>query len=207
MQDAKFDIEEIKKAMQDVPFGNSHFQNVTFLAQETPERQYRNVLLQMNQKLDALQKCQFNRRRAEIDIQEIEEKLSTATGHAKRRLEIDLEEKKWELSNEIKYIEDAIIEVNSFYQVFKGLPKITREQFEATEKDYWTKRLVKDAQLSIAASGAMDTGVAESIRLLGMNPIGVQEELRLINNAQRQMALEHLTTTGIKDAKDKEANG
>ena len=49
------DLSKIQKMMRNVPFGMSVYQIEKFnRGQETPERLYRNCLLQLNQKIRAL---------------------------------------------------------------------------------------------------------------------------------------------------------
>lgn len=163
-------IEELKAKMRNVPFGNSVFQNKTFTdGKETQERRYRHCLLQINQKLNALQECQFSRRRAEIDILEIEDKKTMSAGFDKDRLEVDLDEQKYHLNIQEKLIEDAIIELKTYSDELDRLPDFTREEFELAEYGYWNKRLLGDAQLEVASSGSVSVGTIESLKKIGIN--------------------------------------
>lgn len=191
-------IEEIKRDTENVPFGNSQFQNEKFSSnQETPERKYRHALLQMDQKINALKECEFRRRRLEIDIRELEEKRPTRTGFELDRIDIDIEEKQWALNNEIKLINDAIIEVGTFYKIYKELkaqlPTITRESFEAAECGYWKSRLTNEATREALCDGRVSTGTMQSLlsvdiivgrdakgRIAFSDLVNKREELRLV---------------------------
>jgi hypothetical protein len=172
IRDEIMDIKHIKNLIRSVPFGNSQFQINTFVGNDiTPERTYRNVLLQLNQKLNALQECSFRRRRKEIDIKEIEQKLSKRAGmstYEPERLKIDLEEATGQLENEIKLIEDAEIEIQTYLKILDSLPEITREQFENSEKKYWQCRLLKDAQREIQSMGHIDRGTLQALEQTGL---------------------------------------
>lgn len=162
-------IKKLRERMRPIPFGNSAFQNRHFTAgAEGPERRYRHCLLQLNQKLNALQECEFRRRRIDIDIREIEGKLKTAEGFALERLLIDLEEKQVGLENEIKFIEDAAIEIAVYEAEIAGMPDFTREEFEAGEHQYWTKRLLGDAQRELLGAGFVTPGTMASLQAIGI---------------------------------------
>lgn len=157
------------KEFKDVPFGNSVFQITNFTdGKETPERRYRHLLLQLHSKQRALKECEFRRRRADIDIAEITEKLDTATSFEKQRLEIDLEEKEEQLEAEIKFIEDCLIEVHAYKTMLKDFPAFTRQEFEAGEQGYWEQRLLGDARREFIASGTVSPGVQSSLENIGI---------------------------------------
>mgnify|MGYP000979502321 CR=1 FL=1 len=160
------DIKELSRA---VPFGNSAFQIVKFIVnEETPERALRVALLNYDAKMKALKESEFKRRRKEIDIAETKEKLQTAKGFEKQRLEIDLEEAEYGMAEESKLIEDALIELALYEKIIKALPEISREQFESSEQKYWATRLLKQAKLEIQSMGTITYGVIESLDKMGV---------------------------------------
>lgn len=165
-------IKKLRDRMRPIPFGNSAFQNRHFTAgAEGPERRYRHCLLQINAKLNALQECEFRRKRMDIDIREIEEKLKTAEGFQRERLLIDLEEKQYGLDNEIKLIEDAAVELAVYEAEVEGMPGYTREEFESGERAYWTARLIGDAKREIAAHGSVAPGTLASLEGIGIEAV------------------------------------
>lgn len=163
------DIYKIKEKMKNVPFGNSIFQIEHFSrGLETPERAYRNCLLQLNQKLKALKECELRRKRFEIDMAEIEEKLRDAVSFEKRRLEIDKEEKQFSLDEEVKLIEDCYIEIKAYENTLNQLPDITREEFEKAEGVYWEKKLLNDARQEVTALGYVAKDTIQSLEQIGI---------------------------------------
>jgi hypothetical protein len=161
-------VEELKQKMHNVPFGESAFKLAHFGENLSPERKYRHILLQINEKLNALETCKFGRMRLEIDIEEIEKKLETAEGFEKRRLEVDLQEKKWQLDSQEKLIEDAVIEVDTYRKILAQTPECTREQFEFAERDYWINRLMLDGQRELLVGGRIDSGTIKSLEQIGL---------------------------------------
>jgi len=165
---------DIKEKVRQVPFGNSVFQIQHFIAdQETPERKYRNVLLQWDSKMKAMKECQFRRKRKEIDIAEIEYKLEKGqlSEFDRKRLEIDLEEAEYGLEEEIKLIEDCIIEIKTYEDIISNLPEFTRAEFEKSERQYWKMRLIGDAEREIASTGVIGIGTLASLEKIGC-PMG-----------------------------------
>lgn len=155
--------------MSNVPFGNSIFQIQNFTAgKETPQRRRRHCFLQLNQKLNVLKECEFRRRRYEIDIAEVQEKLKAAEGFEKQRLGIDLEEKQYWLGVEIKLIEDCMIEIAAYRQLLESLPEFTREEFEQAEQAYWEKRLLGDAKREMLSMGTVRPETIQSLEDIGM---------------------------------------
>ena len=153
----------------DIPFGNSVYQIKTFMAEKTPERQYRNAALQLRQKYIAMKECEFRRKRFEIDIAEIQEKLLSKTNTFEtQRLRVDLEEKQFLLDNEIKLIKDCLIEIVVYRQILKTLPKFNREDFEKAEPKYWKNRLISDAEREVVGTGTVGPGTLKSLEQVGV---------------------------------------
>lgn len=166
-------LDELREAMENVPFGNSQFQIEKFILDEpSPERQYRKALLQINQKLAALDECKFRRQRLEIDLEEIDDRIAKSKNKfEKQRLKIDKEEKELQLTKEVKLINDAIIEVETYYKVYSSLPKFTRKQFELSEYVYWERRLIADAERELLTTGRIDLGTLKSLNQINITPV------------------------------------
>jgi len=196
-------VDEIKEAAHNVPFNQSSFQNIYLsIPHITDERDYRHALLQADGKINNLMAARFLTKRILIDIKEILLNMESASGFELERMQIDLEEKEWNLNNNQKLIDDAMIELNDYYQVFKALPKFTREQFENGEKAYWSKRFAMEAQIEIASSGRIDIGTATSLRQIGIDPISAQEEIKLITQSQKEQTIMKLLLEAKKVDQD-----
>lgn len=162
--------DEVAAASRLVPFGNSTFQIQTFTGGEHgPERRHRTLLLNMNETLKCLRDTKFRRRRADIDLRELSERLAGADGYDRERLALDIEEKEAQLADEDKLIEDALISLEAMYREWKSLPPLeSREQFEVAEAGYWTRRLWSDACREVAAHGAPAVGTVGALNQLGL---------------------------------------
>lgn len=185
-------VEELKQLMDNVPFGNSEFQIKQFVSsQETPERKYRNALLQAKSKIQALEETKYKRDLLEVDLRELEEKLSVETNpHEKRRHEINLKYKRQQLDDQMKLIADAIFELSAYKQIIDSLPKFSREQFEQAELNYWQQRLLNDAKREYLAGNRVEKGTLESLNKVGIN-VGYDEKRQLIWKIDEKFLLEN----------------
>lgn len=163
-------IEEIEKAFFDIPFENSRFQTERFVinASLTPERAYRTIGLRMHNRLRALKEAQYSRMRQDVDIDEARARLEDPNTNKfdKRRAEIDIQEKLSSRSFTDKLINDAIAELNVLYAYFKRLPKFTREEFEAGEYRYFSKSLTRQLQGVVGAAESLANMDEKNLPLL-----------------------------------------
>lgn len=163
-------LKELKQSMDEIPFGESKFQiEKLIVSHQSDERNLRQVLLQINARLNALNEAKFKRRRLEIDLKEKISKIELSNGFDKERLKIDIEEIEYKLNNEEKFIKDALIELNYYYEIFKKLPKVTRDQFESSEKEYWINRLMADAKSEFLSTTRISVGTIQSLNKIGAN--------------------------------------
>jgi len=154
LEGTKIDIDTFRIKIDQIPFGNSAFQNTVLGdSSDTPERKARYVLLQLNQKLNALVECHFRRRLTEIDLAELREQRKGLKGFSADRVDVLIEQKEWGLVSEQKLIKDCLVEVESFQRMLEELPQISRAEFEAAEKGYWRDRLLGDAEREIISGG------------------------------------------------------
>jgi hypothetical protein len=138
-------IGEINKRFWDIPFENSSFQTENFVisASLTPARAHRTIGLQLSSKLRDLLNVSFDAQREEIDIEELQEKIDNADTNKfeRRRAEIDIQQKLSSRSFNVKLVNDAFVECNVLYAHMLKFPVFTREEFEADEANHFTQRL------------------------------------------------------------------
>jgi len=137
-------LKELYNQFEELPFGNSDFQNKYFVinSQITPARAFRALCLRLRDRINALLEAYYNLKKEDIDIEELEEKLKTEKNiYEKRRIELDIEFKKLKRIDIKKLVDDAIHEVNYLLNLYNQFPKITREEFESEEEEYFKKKL------------------------------------------------------------------
>lgn len=171
-------IEEIESAFYDIPFENSKFQTESFViaAQITPERAYRSIGLRMHSKLQALNEAKYAREMEEIELEEIEDRISNGSlSSFDIRREVIKKNKILAGRNWTnKLISDAISELNLLYKHFKNLPKFTRDEFESAERLHFEQKLNRAA---IGIDGAKES-------LINMN-----EDTLALTQYQEQVSL------------------
>lgn len=152
----------------EIPLGNSIFQIQNFIVTGTPERKLRTCLLQLRQKETALKECVFRRRRYEIELKELNDKLLTSSGYERDKLQIDIEEFNFKLDSEIELINDCVVEIAVYRRLMEDLPEATRLDFENAEYEYWKERLLNDARHEITSIGSVSKGTIESLEQVGI---------------------------------------
>lgn len=143
----------------------------------TPQRAYRNILLRMNAKIQALKEAYWNLQKEDVDLEELRAKLNdpSTSEYDKRRYEIEIARKLDSRGYLSKLVKDAVIEVQTLYQYFRALPKYTREEFEAAEREYFTAKLTQQAT---GVVGALESLKAMGLKLgPGGNPVPTGERL------------------------------
>lgn len=182
----KFPLEEIEKSFMEIPFGNSDFQIENFIinAQITPERAFRAVCLTLRAKIGALRESYYNRKRQQIDLDELKFKITNPDINEfdRRRAEVDYEEKLAQESETKKLISDALHEVEVLYKYWKILPHPTREEFEKNEKEYYTENLSRQI---VGINGAIES-LANMGYALTENGIEKIEEKNLIETLNQK---------------------
>jgi hypothetical protein len=151
-------IAELNEAFYNIPFENSQFQTENFVigGSITPARAYRSIGLRMMSKLEALREAKYSRLRMDIDIEELQEKIANPETNKfdRRRAELEIQQKTEGLTYSNKLINDAVVELNQLYEHFKALPKYSREEFENEESIHFEQRLQR--QLA-GADGARES--------------------------------------------------
>lgn len=148
-------LQELEKAFYDIPFENSDFQNKAFVmaAHQTPARAYRAIGLRMFAKLRAIKELKYVRALEDIDIAEWAQ--TTGNKFEDRRNTVRTAQKLEQRSWSDKLLNDAIKELNCMYAEFKKFPAISRDEFEAQEVEYFTKKF--DRALKNHGNGTMES--------------------------------------------------
>lgn len=168
--------------MTTVPFGNSEFQIVNFIANEhTPERAVRKILLQVDKKKTAMAEHVFRQKERDIRRREIKKQLETVDGYEAERLVLELEKENYYSAREAKLVDDCLRELDIYKSLLAKLPTVNREQFEASELGYWTKRLISDAKRETMQTGRVQKDTLESLEKIGFEPkINQQGQLLIV---------------------------
>lgn len=173
-----FNIKEVQEKIKDLPFGNSEFQIRKFIASEYGKaRNVRMIYLQVWEKLRTLENNKFDQALKLIELEELESKISRDLFEniwARKKAVIELEKAKFNLECANKTIADAIEELKIYHKILSeidGHEKITREDFETEEYQYWVNRLGNTAKRQLASMGTVKEDVLESLDKMGLKVV------------------------------------
>lgn len=122
---------------------------------ETPERQYMQVVVELQHKTSAI-------RRAVVNQKQLIRKLSKEQDELERELiQIDLDDV-------ALVIEGAVREFNTLYAIYQRFPSFSAEQLQMAEQAYWQQRLARQAQIDIETMGTIGPGNLDALRQADM---------------------------------------
>jgi hypothetical protein len=170
-------LKELDSSYYDIPFGNSDYQNKTFVmaAEMTPGRAYRHIGLRMFDRIAAIKELKYNRKLEDIDIEEKQHEADdvNTTSFNKRRRLIEIEQILDKRVQVDKLLNDAIQELNCLYSEFIKFPKYTRLDFEREEESHFALK-IQHKENSLLAMGLVkefDNLLLESEKHIQLNQI------------------------------------
>lgn len=147
-----------------------HF--ITIKAGGTTYGQYKQALRELQKRYHGLKSLYISQERLAVDIEELEYKLEQdgMQSFDKRRLELDLIEKRMTEESFNLTLKDHIREFNRFYaqarQLKKKIGELTPEKREKLEHEYWLHRIRLQAGFDLMMGGGLDRGRMEMIMSL-----------------------------------------
>jgi len=141
-------LEQVLKIVDEVPFGNSDFQNKTTVVngELSPHRAYRHSSLRIINRLNALNECYYWMKENELKIKKLEREIQRLKKNKPEDYDIDIEIKKIEIDKirsnypyTQKLIKDAIREIKSLSPIIEKVWKLDRETFESMEEEHFKK--------------------------------------------------------------------
>lgn len=150
---------------------------------ETPERQYLQVVTEIQRKVSSL-------RRAVIDRRKKEAQLKTETNEDEREiLQIDLDDMNFAITG-------AMREFNTLYVIYQSLPQFTAQELQDAEEGYWIRRLIRQSQVDIDSFGQVGPGNMDALRQAGI--VGGFEE-RFAEMSKSLRGVDHALVTASSE--------
>lgn len=150
---------------------------------ETPERQYLQVVTEIQRKVSSL-------RRAVIDRRKKEAQLKTETNEDEREiLQIDLDDMNFAITG-------AMREFNTLYGIYQSLPQFTAQELQDAEEGYWIRRLIRQSQVDIDSFGQVGPGNMDALRQAGI--VGGFEE-RFAEMSKSLRGVDHALVTASSE--------
>jgi len=109
--------------------------------------------LRMFAKIRAIKELKYSREIEAIDIEELQQDTKNEFDNRRNKIKIQqkLEQRNWS----DKLLNDAIKELDCLYAEFKKFPAISRDEFEAQELEYFTKKF--DRALQNHGNGTLES--------------------------------------------------
>ena len=156
-------LTEMEDKFYDIPFSNSKFQIDHFVIadQTTPARAYRMIGVNIIDKLQTLKETITKLKLAEIDLDEMKDKLIRLSDNdcdesfEAKRLKIQIESAAHENKWTQKMINDCVVEIQVYESALSYFPEYTREDFEAEERIHFEMQMNK--QIEAEGNGAIES--------------------------------------------------
>lgn len=186
LENIKTNLPAVNKTSENFYKSHSQYMNATIdITDLTPLHSIKHILARIERKKSALAEAQLKRRKAEIELRQKQEKLSTITDKFERELlEVEIIEAMHGLSSGENYIKGALREmsflITQYNTVLKktGKDHLTEEDFEEDEKRYHVMTALKQALCSARPrGGVIDEGNSIYFFDIGINVAHVQAEV------------------------------
>ena len=153
-------VEELRQDFDAIAMPRSAYvlENLVVKVHEHPSQQWLQCVLEMRSKYNNIRRHLVNRQKLQREIETLEDELDQ---ELKR---IDLDDLEWSLLG-------AEREFFALYAIYQTMPRFTREEIEAGQREYWLKRLLKQSTQDILATGRIGQGNIEGLRQINL---GVQ---------------------------------
>jgi hypothetical protein len=176
---AEVDIEEFISSdlvsfMKDMQQSRSNFQIDHFVVNQhdTDEMRFVQCLLEIQTLRTTIRTSQLGIKKTQIEINKL-----LATGDEVDA--IDAEIKKIHLQDTLMISAGAIRELAYLLKIYDSFPKkFTRKEIEKAQEDYWTKRLVRQAELDLIGNrGTVNPAHLDALRQIGQleNVLGLAQ--------------------------------
>jgi hypothetical protein len=141
----------------------------------TDHRKIQQVSLEVRARMRALQQCQYDIKKAELKIKKFQRALAEETDDIEQELlELEIKNIEYDIKTTTVVMEQSHIELQTHLAILRKIaPENTlevlkhyKDNWEEKEKEYWTKRMGKQAMMDLLMTGKIQSGNLDS--LLGM---------------------------------------
>lgn len=149
-------------------------------SEDTQPAAYAHCTLELQTTWDNLRIAKHKIELAELEINELIEK-----GDKKSLLEAEV--KKIELEQVMRARLGALREFETLYKMWCAYPKYTREELDADQEEYWRKRLSRQANNDMLATGRVGQGNLNALQQIGL---GTVPQLDVVRDVERRYLVE-----------------
>lgn len=150
---------------------------------DTSEQRYAQCVLELQIKYDNIRRAILGREKLQIEQARLDREAGSLLGLGKfeesREKEIDAKLKGIDVEEQDRAFMGALREFQALYAIFKSFPKkYSRKDLDDGQVDYWQKRLTRQANQDIYATGRISVGNADALRMAGMSVVPELDHIR-----------------------------
>jgi hypothetical protein len=156
--------EEIEAAIAEVQQPRSRFQLERFVtgSHATPEMQYYQTCLELQDMIYKFQVAQIGVQKAELKIKRLRETKDEMKELKAQETEIGLRQTRLAMIGAERELNDLVEIFNNFET------KFTRAEIEAAQPDYWNARLTTNAKAMLMSGGGVNAAHIEAMEQAGV---------------------------------------
>ena len=144
---------------------------------ETTEQQYAHTILELRLAYNALRKAQIHFEKTNYEIEQLKAKGDKLSEFEWRDKEISKHESECAVIGKMR-------EFSCLYKIWQSFPKqYTRAEVNANQPEYWRKRLTRQANQDLFATGRISVGNQDALRQIGR---GVTPELDHVRDIEHR---------------------
>ena len=129
---------------------------------DTNPQRYMQCVLEMQIKYDAIRRARLTRKKLLLQIAKLE-------GDGSQIDLIDADLKRIDIEAQDRAMLGAVREFEALYRIWQGFDKrYTRAELNAAQEEYWHKRLTRQANHDIEATGRVGVGNLEALEQAGL---------------------------------------
>lgn len=169
-------VQEMSEAFNAVQMPRTPFvlQHFVVGQHDTKSQQYAQCVLELQIKYDNIRRALLHRQKMELEIAQLEseEDPIAAIDAALKRLDYEAQE---------RAMLGAMREFETLYQIWQAFPhQYTRAELDGAQEEYWIKRLTRQAEQGMLATGRVGAGDQGALRLIGRAALPQLDHVREI---------------------------
>ena len=171
--------DELLKAFKEMPQARTDYtlKELVIGQHETTEQQYAHTILELRIAYNALRKAQIHFEKTNYEIEQLKTKDDKLSEFEWREKEIDKHESECAVIGKMR-------EFGCLYKIWQSFPKqYTRAEVNANQPEYWRKRLTRQANQDLFATGRISVGNQDALRQIGR---GVTPELDHVRDIEHR---------------------
>ena len=170
---------KLLKAFKEMPQARTDYtlRELVIGQHETTEQQYAHTILELRVAYNALRKAQIHFEKTNYEIEQLKNKDDKLSEFEWREKEIDKHEAECAVIGKMR-------EFSCLYKIWQSFPKqYTRAEVNKNQPEYWRKRLTRQANQDLFATGRISVGNQDALRQIGR---GVTPELDHVRDIEHR---------------------